>query len=104
VDEFEFEEMPGLPSHGDYLWGNPSVACACALVTGSLELKGMPVHTYKQDGEAEMKPCAEMWFTDRAVDRFLKAGLMGIASIKNSDSIRVLRLQSINADSPKLSA
>jgi hypothetical protein len=45
-----------------------------------------------------------MWFTDRAVDRFLKAGLMGIASIKNSDSIRVLRLQSINADSPKLSA
>jgi type VI secretion system protein ImpC len=104
VDEFEFEEMPGLPAHGDYLWGNPSVACACALVTGSLELSGMPVHTYKLDGEAEMKPCAEMWFTDRAVDRFLKAGLMGLASIKNSDAIRVLRLQSINADNPKLSA
>jgi type VI secretion system protein ImpC len=104
VDEFEFEEMPGLPAHRDYLWGNPSVACACALVTGSLELSGMPAHTYQQDGEAEMKPCAEMWFTDRAVDRFLKAGLMGLASIRNSDSIRVLRLQSINADNPKLSA
>ncbi len=102
VDEFDFEELPGQPAHGDYLWGNPAIACACALVTGSLELGRMPFHTYKQDGEAEMTPCAEMWFTDRAVERFVSSGVMGLASIKNSDSIRLLRLQSINADSPKL--
>jgi type VI secretion system protein ImpC len=102
VDEFEFEELPGLPSHSDYLWGNPAVACACALVTGSLELTRMPVHTYKLDGEPEMTPCAEMWFTDRAVERFMSAGVMALASIKNSDSIRLLRLQSVNADNPKL--
>jgi type VI secretion system protein ImpC len=104
VDEFDFEELPGVPAHGDYLWGNPSVACACALVTGSLEMTRMPFHTYKVDGEAEMTPCAEMWFTDRAVDRFVSAGVMGLASVKNSDSVRLLRLQSVNADNPKLGA
>jgi type VI secretion system protein ImpC len=104
IDEFDFEELPGTPSHSDYLWGNPSVACACALVTGSLEMTRMPVHTYKVDGESEMTPCAEMWFTDRAVDRFVSAGVMGLASVKNSDSIRLLRLQSVNADNPKLGA
>jgi predicted component of type VI protein secretion system len=62
----------------------------------------MPVHTYKLDGEPEMTPCAEMWFTDRAVERFMSAGVMALASIKNSDSIRLLRLQSVNADNPKL--
>jgi predicted component of type VI protein secretion system len=102
VDEFDFEELRGHPTYSDYLWGNPSVACACAMTTGALELTGMPVYTYNVDGETEMTPCAEMWFTDRAVDRFVSAGVMGLASIKNSDSIRVLRLQSINADNPKL--
>lgn len=104
VDEFDFEELPGTPQHSDYLWGHAPVACACAMITGSLELTRMPAHTYQADGEAEMTPCAEMWFTDRAVERFVSSGVMGLASIKNSDSIRVLRLQSVNADNPKLGA
>jgi type VI secretion system protein ImpC len=104
VDEFDFEELPGQPSHPDYLWGNPAVACACAIASGSLELTRMPLHTFKVDGEPEMTPCAEMWFSDRSIDRFVNAGIMGLASVKNSDSIRLLRLQSINADNPKLGA
>ncbi|MEO8367783.1 MAG: type VI secretion system contractile sheath large subunit, partial [Candidatus Solibacter sp.] len=27
TERFEFEEMPGAPAHGHYLWGNPAFAC-----------------------------------------------------------------------------
>ena len=31
IERFSFEEMPGLPGHDSYLWGNPAFGCALLL-------------------------------------------------------------------------
>ncbi len=75
TDAFRFEEMPGEPKHSDYLWGNPSIACAALMAQAFtkagwemqpgdlLDMSGLPAHVYKKDGDAIMKPCAEVLMT-----------------------------------------
>ena len=115
VDAFPFEEMTTPPEHSDYLWGNPAVAVAC-LVGESFSQDGwdvqlrntkigtLPVHTWKQDGDLRTTPCAECWMTERTADRFLSRGIMPLASIKHSDSVRLIRLQSIANPAARLRA
>jgi type VI secretion system protein ImpC len=110
VDTFVFEEMTTPPQHSDYLWGNPAVAVACLIGESfardgwdiqlrDTEIDRLPVHTWKHDGDLYTTPCAECWMTERMVDRFLSRGIMPLASVKHSDAIRLVRLQSI-ADPP----
>jgi type VI secretion system protein ImpC len=106
TEQFYFEEMPES-THEAYLWGNPSFACATLIAEtfsadgwdmrpGEFqELSGFPIHTYTEDGEAKMKPCAEVWLTQRDVELLLEQGIMPLISMKNSDRIRVGRIQSI---------
>jgi type VI secretion system protein ImpC len=106
VDAFRFEEMDTPPAHSDYLWANPAVAIAC-LVGDSFSQDGwniglrntvigsLPVHSWKMDADVLTTPCAECWMTERTVDRFLSRGIMPLASIKHSDSVKLVRLQSI---------
>jgi type VI secretion system protein ImpC len=115
VDAFPFEEMATPPEHSDYLWGNPAVAVVC-LVGESFSQDGwdvqlrntkigtLPVHTWKQDGDVETTPCAECWMTERTADRFLSRGIMPLASIKHSDAVRLIRLQSIANPAARLRA
>lgn len=111
IDSFEFEEMPGVPRHGDYLWGNPVFACVSligeafaeygwAFRPGAYsELHELPAHVYKRDGEVHLTPCAETWMTESAAELILHAGIMPLVSIKGTDRARLLRFQSI-ADPP----
>jgi type VI secretion system protein ImpC len=101
IESFDFEESP---AHENYLWGNPSVICACLLgeafnrsgwaSTWSLptRIDGMPIHI--QDSEA--KPQAEIWMTDRLAFRIMAEGIMPLASIKNTDAIQLVRFQSVS--------
>ena len=108
VAAFEFEEWTSESSHATYLWGNPALACACLLgqsfrqsgwnlEPGELvELGGLPVHVFKQEGESRMIPCAEIWLNETAAEDYLERGLMPFLSIRGRDAIRLARFQSVS--------
>jgi type VI secretion system protein ImpC len=107
LDSFDFEEFCGPPSHGEYLWGNP--AFLVALMVGESfeeagwemrlgsrsQIENLPLHTYRTQGDLEVKPCAEVLLTEEAVERILDEGLIPVVSYKGRDSVRVGRFQSI---------
>lgn len=107
TEAFAFEELSEKPEHEGYLWGNPSVACAYLLgeaftrygwsmrPNAVRDLEGLPAHTYKDDGETVMKPCAEVLLTDEAAEMLLDSGFMPLASMKNSDRAKLVRFQSV---------
>ncbi len=109
---FDFEEMSQPPVHEDYLWGNPAFTCTLllaeafsrygwALRPGAYaEIDGLPLHTYKEDGESRLKPCAEVLLTEDAAEQILEQGPMPLVSLKSRDAVRLIRFQSI-ADPPR---
>lgn len=110
-EAFDFEEIEGEPSHAAYLWGNPALAATVLLAEsfrangwsmrpGShLDLGGLPLHLYRSGVETVAKPCAEVWFQERAARRVMERGVMPLVSMKNSDKVRLVRFQS-SADPP----
>lgn len=111
VEQFAFEETADPIRHEEYLWANP--AFACALLLGQafseygwdfrpgifLTIDGLPMHVYPEDGEPQIKPCAEVLMTERAAGAILDRGLMPLLSFKGRDTIRLARFQSL-ADPP----
>jgi len=107
IESFAFEEMPAKPEHERYLWGHPALACAYLLGEafsrygwnmrpGMVDIvDGLPAHVYKDDGGAAMKPCAEVLLTEEAAQRLLDCGFIPLVSIRDSDRVRVLRMQSL---------
>ena len=59
------------------------------------ELGDLPAYTYVRDGEREMQPCGEQSLSESEIDRFLKAGLVPIASRRDRNSVVAIRFQSI---------
>jgi type VI secretion system protein ImpC len=113
AEQFDFEEMPES-RHEGYLWGNPAFACA-TLIAASFsadgwdmrpgeyqEISGLPIHVYKEGGETKMKPCAEIWLTQREVELLLEQGIMPLISMRDSDRVKVGRIQSMRAGSVPL--
>jgi len=110
TEAFEFEEMPEN-LHADYLWGNPAFFCACVFGLAfraegwgmhparHREIGSLPQHIYREDGAPVAKPCAEVLLTDRDAEFILDHGFMPLASIKDRDSVLLVRIQSI-ADPP----
>jgi type VI secretion system protein ImpC len=99
IDSFPFEEMPAdAPMHSRYLWGNPALACLALLNAGgdALNLEGLPVHTYQEDGEWKMTPCAEVWMTEAQVLALIELGLMPLVSYRDSDRVRLAGFRAIN--------
>jgi type VI secretion system protein ImpC len=107
TESFAFEELSAKPEHERYLWGNPSIACAYLLGEGFTrfgwamrpnavrDIEGLPAHSYKEDGETQLKPCAEVLLTDEAAEMLLDRGFMPLASMKNADRARLVRFQSV---------
>ena len=107
VERFDFKEMPGQPAHDAFLWGNAAFACACLLGQAfrenewamspgdAIELGGLPVHSFSEDGEKKTMPCAGRWLTDGHAENLLAAGIMPLVSIRGRDAVRVVRFQSI---------
>ena len=61
-----------------------------------LELGGLPVHLWRENGESHMTPCGEIWLTDAQAEKLLQHGLMPFQSIQGKDAIRLARAQSIH--------
>ncbi len=107
TENFTFEEFGPAPCHDHYVWGNAGLACAYLLGEAFLEsgwdlrpgevteISGLPIHTYRADGESQLKPCAEALLSEHAAEAILDQGLMPLVSIKGSDAVRLVRFQSI---------
>jgi len=80
TSQFGFEECSRQPRHEDYLLGNPAFVCAYLpgeafaasgwdLQPGQLtEISGLPLHVYREDGESQLKPCAETRLSEQAIE------------------------------------
>lgn len=113
-ERFDFEEMPDLPAHEDYLWGNPAIACALLLGRSfsrdgwdmgeglERELDGLPLHVYREDGEPRVKPCAELALRERALERLLESGLLVLVSPRGEDRAVLWRWQSLASPHARL--
>ena len=107
IDSFPFEEIPGMPEHEAYVWGNAALACALVLAGAfelggwdlkpetAAEIQGLPTHVFKDGLETRVTPPSEVVLTLRAAERILEAGLVPVLSLKGSESVRVARLQAI---------
>jgi type VI secretion system protein ImpC len=107
VEAFSFEEDGGPAT--PYLWGNPAAACALLLAEAfedagwlmrpgaHTEISGLPLHLYRRDGETFSLPCAETLLTEDLADQMLELGIMPLASIRDTDTVRLLRFQSLAA-------
>lgn len=100
LEAFPFEEMPeGGPAHADFLWGHPALACLALLATGeALDLEGLPIHTYLQEGEWRMTPCAEVWMTEAQVLALIDVGLMPLVAFKDSHRVRLAGFRAVNGE------
>ncbi len=103
-----FEEIEKDADHAAYLWGPPAFAVAlilgraCAEAGGwnllpaiDPEIGGLPHVVHGRGAGAVALPCAEILMTERGGARLLDRGLMPLASLKDQDRVRLLRLQSM---------
>ena len=109
IDAFAFEELPEGGAHESYLWGNPAIAVALLLGEafsrrgwsmrpGMIQdIENLPMHVYEVDGDQEMKPCAEVLLTRRAIDRIAERGLMPLLSVQGRDSAQLGTFRSLAA-------
>jgi type VI secretion system protein ImpC len=109
VESFRFEEMPEKPVHAHYLWGNPALAVLAIAARGGiqrdeLDLDHLPVHTYQQDGEWKMTPCAEVWMTEPQVRALIDLGLMPLVSFRDQDRVRLAGVHAIDGSPLRLAS
>ncbi len=105
---FDFEEFTEDFGHDEYLWINPSFACALLLAQSFseygwemgqnlyLELEGLPVHLYSANEEIITKPCAEVVLTHHACDVLIEQGLMPLISYRDTDRVRLGGFHSVS--------
>jgi EvpB/VC_A0108, tail sheath N-terminal domain len=106
IQSFEFEEMPEAPLHDGYLWAHPAWACLCVAARGvaagpgqdaaRLDLRGVPLHTYQQNGESRCTPCTEVAVTEAQARALTASGLVPLIWYHNADRVRVGGLHAIN--------
>ncbi len=106
IDSFKFEELESPLIPETLLWGPGALAPALLLAESFLddgwslhpgsrqEITGLPFFTVEEDGEPRGVPCSEAYFTMRAAEEILEAGLMPLISLKETDTVRLARIQS----------
>lgn len=114
IEAFPFEDLPHPASHESYLWGNPAFLCGHILAdafkengwdfdaSGGGEIGDLPGYNFEEDGETQVKPCAEVWLTIRAADRILEQGIMPVLSIKGRNEVRLASMQSVSNEGKPL--
>ncbi len=105
---FEFEELekPG-DMQAPVLWGTSSLL-ATILIAQSYSQEGwdarlntnrdfddLPFVPYEEDGEKQMRPCAEVSLSDNAADTVLNAGPIPVVAVRHQNAVRLNWFQSI---------
>ncbi|HKX83583.1 MAG TPA: type VI secretion system contractile sheath large subunit [Pyrinomonadaceae bacterium] len=108
LERFSFEEFAGTPKHDDYLWSNGGFVAALLLAQTfseyGWEMSGrfaqdidrLPMHIYEDSGETIYQPCSEVLLTEAAAERLMEHGLMPLVCFKNTDRVRLTRIQSVS--------
>lgn len=115
VTAFAFEEEGDTePAHTDLLWGSGAFLVALLLAQTWRdrgwqmhrltvdEVAGLPVHIREASGVSEAVPCGEIELGSRAAQRIGALGMMPLATVRGSDSVRLGALQSIAANGAAL--
>ncbi|MDR1497380.1 MAG: type VI secretion system contractile sheath large subunit [Puniceicoccales bacterium] len=114
IDTFPFEEIENTAQYEQYLWGNPAALIAQLYIerfkregwkmdiTAGQTIGDLPVYTFKNGKDSVMIPCAETWLSERAGVAIINSGYIPVFSIKNSNSSRIGRINSIAADNTPL--
>ncbi len=76
------------------LWGNPAVACACALAQAFAQYGWQFRASMLRDLEDLPRPCAEVPLADDAVEKVLACGIMPLVAAQQCGRARFARLQS----------
>jgi type VI secretion system protein ImpC len=110
VERFAFEEF-GLRHHEHFLWGSAAFAAARLLAAAFLETGGweqpgpavdiedLPAYTFvDDDGEPQLMPCAEVFYSEAAAEALLAQGLVPVVSFRNRNIARIVRFHSIAAE------
>jgi type VI secretion system ImpC/EvpB family protein/type VI secretion system ImpB/VipA family protein len=108
IETFPFTELPAADAHECKLWGSSAFLCGQRLLDAFSndgwdmelggsggEIGGLPVHTFKVNGDSEVTPCAEAWLTEKAAGAILARGLMPVLSVRGRDSAILVSLRSI---------
>jgi type VI secretion system protein ImpC len=115
IDTLPFDEMAGGAMHESFLWGNGAFVAGHLLAdlfrtegwemtaSGPRELDDLPVFKFAEDGETKVKPCAEVWLSERTGERILELGLMPLLSVKGRGAVRLAGLQSVAQPATALS-
>ncbi len=111
VDAFDFEEMTEPVEHEAYLWACPVFAVIQVLGntftrSGWSWSRGLanavddlPIALVDDGGEKTIKPCAEIYLSERALDILVAKGLMPLVAFTDGGRMKLARFQSI-ADPP----
>jgi predicted component of type VI protein secretion system len=59
------------------------------------ELGDLAVHRFRQEGETQVKPCAEAWLSDRAGEAIRQKGPMPLLSVKGRNAVRLAVMESL---------
>lgn len=106
-DEIDFEEIEDPERREDYLWG--SAAVLVALVVGEafldrgwqiagrvpLDVGSLPYFTYRRGPETVAMPCAETIMSERVARDLLSRGIIPVAWMRDTDSVRLVDLRSV---------
>jgi type VI secretion system protein ImpC len=107
MDAFDFEEMHAPVKHEDYLWAHP--VFALVQIFGrtftrhgwnwsrglSNEINDLPLHLVEADGQKTIKPCAEAFLGEKALEIIVANGIMPLVAFKDDGRVRLVRFQSI---------
>jgi type VI secretion system protein ImpC len=114
TEVFAFEEISSVPAPHELVWSNPCFLIGSLLANSyrkygwdlenSIErdVDGLPMYLFKADGENKVYPCAEIVLTESNSDLILEQGLMPLISFRDSDRVRLARLQSVATPLSKL--
>src|SRR5205823_14124301 len=97
VGSFAFDESLTASDHERFLWGSPALAFGRILTRAfardgwamdpgrDARLAGLPLHVYREDGEAQAMPCTEVLMAESTLRRVAEEGLIALAAFKDTD-------------------
>jgi type VI secretion system ImpB/VipA family protein len=109
IDAFEYEESTNKVGWPHYLWGNPALACACALIRSfakdnwamtagtNLDLPGMAMHVVRDEDDDTVSVLAEAWLSKPGAENLLNLGLMPLLSVRGRDQMSFLGIHALSA-------
>ena len=106
IETFPFEEIEPDPTLECHLWGNSAFLCGHLMSENfdesefdagqGGEVSGLPVQEITREGEVDVKPCAEVWLSEREEAAIRSRGIMPVVPIRGRDAVRVASLHSIS--------